>query len=94
MSTSRPLFTGTTTVNLGTTPSSSGKFTLFMPDRCTTMLVHQAAGPYPGKGSLSDEAEMDGITVSTVFTGRGTVQCHWRSSGAVVGNFRFNWLAT
>ena len=94
MSTARPVFTGTATINVGSVPVTSGRFTLFLPDRCTTMLVHQAAGPYPGKGTLPDEAEMDAITVSTWPAGRGAVLCHWNSNGAVVGNFRFNWLAT
>lgn len=83
---------GTFTVNLGSTPATSGTFTLAMQPGARVMLLSQAAGPYPGKGTLSDEAQMDTVWVSTVTSGRNLI-CHWTSSGAVVGAFRFNWVA-
>lgn len=84
---------GVVEVNLGSTPRSSGVFEIPWPSRTTRMLVHQAAGPYTGKGTLADEAEMDAVTVM-VTQNRFRAVCHWKSSGAVVGNFKFNWLAT
>lgn len=83
---------GSVNINFGPTPRTSGVFTIAMQPNTRIIMLSQAAGPYPGKGTLADEAEMDSVQVMTTVVGRN-VTCHWRSSGAVVGSFRFNWIA-
>jgi hypothetical protein len=78
-------------IDLGATPRTSGTFTFGAPAP-GRIIVQQAAGPYRGKGTLADEAEMDSVIVSTGLDNSRTVRCFWRSSGAVVGFFRFNWM--
>lgn len=83
---------GSINVNLGPTPRTSGVFTIAMQPNARIIMLSQASGPYQGKGTLADEAEMDSVQVMTTVVGRN-VTCHWRSSGPVVGSFRFNWIA-
>jgi hypothetical protein len=54
----------TVEVNLGTTATWQGRFTITDAAIGTSskVLVWQAPGPYTGKGTLADEAEMDRIS--------------------------------
>lgn len=51
--------------------------------------VQQLGGPYAGKGTLRDEAEMDGVTASGYAVNTNTVRIYWNATGSVKGYFRF-----
>lgn len=55
------------------------------------VLIQQTNGPYPGKGTLTDEAEMDHIVISARATGFSTMECFWNSATMVKGNFNFSY---
>ena len=74
------------TVNLGTTPRRSGSFVL---NASNHNVVIQADGPYTGKGTLADEAQMDAIRVTTSQVNSQQIRCNWTSATFVKGNFRF-----
>lgn len=63
-------------------PKTSGKFTIV--DAAITaakkVLIWQAPGPYTGKGTLADEAEMDGIDCLAI-PGSGQAVVGWRVRG-------------
>lgn len=57
------------------------------------LMITQAAGPYTGKGTKEDEAEMDGVVASGfVAAGGGSATVYWNSATQVVGKFKFNYL--
>lgn len=56
------------------------------------VLINQAAGPYTGKGTLADEAEMDHVSVSGIVTSTSVITAYWNSPTFVSGNFKFNYL--
>lgn len=90
-------FTFTTTeVNVGTTPRRNGYFTITTTGLTSgkSVLIQQAVGPYTGKGTLADEAEMDGLTVSASTTSTTTIKAYWTSASPVRGNFKFNYLVS
>jgi len=79
-------------VSLGSVPLRSGKFTIT--DATITaaskVIVTQAGGPYTGKGTRGDEAEMDQVTcAATPATGSATV--YWQARYRVARNFKFNY---
>lgn len=84
----------TAEVALGTTPRRSGRFTI--PGTGLTvgkpLLIVQAVGPYTGKGTLADEAEMDQITVAASVTSATEITAYWVSAYLVAGNFKFNYM--
>lgn len=82
-----------TEVDLGNTPRKSGKFNITSSGLTIgkAVLISQANGPYTGKGTRSDEAEMDGLVVSGKVTSTTNVECFWRSATKVKSNFKFNY---
>jgi hypothetical protein len=81
--------------DLGTNPRRSGKFTITGLAGLTTnkpVNIFQAVGPYTNKGTLADEAEMDGLVVKAIVTAADTITAYWNSVTAVRGNFKFNYL--
>lgn len=71
----------TANVNLGSSPRRAGKFTVagsFTSGKVA--LANLSHGPWTGKGTRSDEAEMDDITFSCKTTDTVTLTCHWTSS--------------
>jgi hypothetical protein len=84
-----------TEVDLGSTPAYSGKFTITDATITATgkVVAIQAGGPYTGKGTLGDEAEMDTVSVA-VTPAAGSATAYWRSQTAVRGNFKFNYQVT
>lgn len=68
-------------VNLGSTPVSSGKFTITDAAITATskVLVWQAPGPYTGKGSRPDEAAMQPVQVIATVAGPGVAIVHWQT---------------
>jgi len=71
----------TVEVNLGATAKWAGKFTIT--DAGITagskVLVWQAPGPYTGKGTRADEAEMDKVHIIAVEPASGSAVVKWRS---------------
>jgi hypothetical protein len=81
--------------DLGTNPRRAGKFTVTgLAGLTITKPVNmfQAVGPYTNKGTLADEAEMDGLIVKAIVTAADTITAYWNSATAVRGNFKFNYL--
>lgn len=83
--------------NLGSTPTSSGSFTItgsnFLAGR--PILIKQAAGPYTGKGTLADEAEMDSIAATGYVVDSTHVKVFWGSNprgNRVRDNVKFNYI--
>lgn len=82
-------------VDLATTkPRDSGSFTISSSGLTTGKMVsiQKSNGPYTGKGTLADEAEMDVIQVTGKVTDSTTIQCYWSSSTLVKGNHKFHYL--
>jgi hypothetical protein len=81
--------------NLGSVPRLSGRFTVTGLSGLTIgkpVNMFQAAGPYTGKGTRADEAEMDGIIVKAVVTAVDTITAYWNAATRVKGNVKFNYL--
>jgi hypothetical protein len=58
------------------------------------VMIQQAAGPYTGKGTLADEAEMDPLLVTAYCLDATTVTVIWNAlAGPVSGNFKFNYFS-
>jgi hypothetical protein len=78
--------------NLGSYATRSGSFQITGLSGLTIdrpVLINQANGPYTGKGTLADEAEMDQVSVTGKTTSATTIQCYWNSPTPVLGNFKF-----
>lgn len=56
------------------------------------VLINQAVGPYTGKGTRSDEAEMDVLTATAEVISATIIRVYWHSIYPVLGNFKFNYL--
>lgn len=56
------------------------------------VMVDKAAGPYTGKGTLADEAEMDMVTATGYVVDATTVRCYWQADTPQFGNVKFNYL--
>jgi hypothetical protein len=81
--------------DLGSLPRTSGVFDItglvgLTPNN--PVLIQQAGGTYTGKGTLTDEAEMDSLIVSAFVLDAATIRACWNSSTFVVGNFKFCYL--
>lgn len=83
----------TVEVNVGSVPKSGGTFTIAGAALTVgkPVLINQAVGPYTGKGTLPDEAEMDQVNVAASVTGAATITAYWSSARRVKGNFKFNY---
>lgn len=67
--------------DLGATAASSGKFAFADAAISATskVIMWQAAGPYTGKGTLADEAEMQPVLVTAVVPDAGSATVLWRT---------------
>lgn len=67
--------------DLGADPVSSGRFSFSDATISATskVIMWQAPGPYTGKGTLADEAEMQPILVSAVVPAAGSATVLWRT---------------
>lgn len=54
--------------------------------------IWKAAGPYDGKGTLADEAEMDTVTAEGYVVNATTVRVYWTASAPQIGDMKFNYL--
>lgn len=83
-------------VQLAAVPARSGRFIIngvgFTPGAPAHVL--QSSGPYTGKGTRTDEAEMDGISVRAQVSNSTTIESFWSSQSPVVGNFTFAYLTS
>lgn len=79
--------------NLGTIARRSGKFTVAGAGMTIGKPVQmwQAVGPYTGKGTRADEAEMDAVDVAASVTSATVITAYWRSRTRVRGNHKFNY---
>jgi hypothetical protein len=81
--------------NIGSVPKLAGRFTVTGLSGLTIgkpVIISQAVGPYTGKGTRADEAEMDGLIVKAAVTAADTITAYWNSATFVKGNFKFNYL--
>lgn len=81
--------------NLGLPATNGGMFTITGLAGLTPtkqVIITQAAGPYTGKGSLEDEAEMDSITAKAFVVDASTIKVFWMSDALVTGNYKFNYF--
>jgi len=78
--------------DLGDTAAMAGTFTLTDADIEATskVLIFQAVGPYTGKGTLADEAQVDQV-LAFAEPGDGEATVYWRALGGarVKGNMKF-----
>jgi hypothetical protein len=59
------------------------------------VMIQQAVGPYTGKGTLMDEAEMDQVTVTAIVLNPTTIQAYWVCqpfNGPISGYLKFNYF--
>lgn len=80
-------------VDLGNT-ADSGRFTISGSgfDVTKRVVINAAPGPYTSKGSMTDEAEMDAITVIGSVLNSSTIECFWHAiPGPVRGHFNFQY---
>lgn len=83
-------------VDLGSIPRSSGKFNITSSGLTEgkSVVIQQASGPYTGKGTRTDEAEMDSINVLGKVTSATNIECFWSSRNKVKKNFKFNYFVS
>lgn len=85
--------------DLGALPRYSGTFDLPGLNGLTPtkpVMVQQAAAAYTGKGTLTDEAEMDQLSLTGFVLDASTIRVYWTvpiHNGPVAGNFKFDYLA-
>jgi hypothetical protein len=88
----------TVEVSLGAAPVArrSGKFQIAVAGLTAgkPVYIQQANGPYTGKGTREDEAEMDQLRVTGKVLDATTIQCFWEADHRVRGNFKFNYLVS
>lgn len=72
-------------------PRRSGSFTIAGVGLTAGKMVQVqvAVGPWTGKGSLADEAEMDMITAHGSVTNPTTITVYWHAPTWVKGNVKF-----
>lgn len=72
----------------------SGHFTIagvgMTPNKA--VIIKQAVGPYTGKGTRFDEAEMDQLSVTAKVRDATTIDVYWESKHRVRGNFKFDYI--
>lgn len=85
----------TVEVNLGAKPVPNGSFTIagsFTVGK--PVMITQAPGPYTGKGTLTDEIEMDQVNVTGYVLNGTTIKCNWGSNTRLYGNVKFNYIVS
>jgi hypothetical protein len=84
----------TAEVNLGSTPRRSGRFTLAGTGMTVgkPVMIQQATGPYTGKGTRADEAEMDQVSVTAKVLSATVIEAFWQARGRVRGSIKFDYF--
>ena len=82
--------------NLGATPRRAGKFQITGAGLTAgkPVLVQQAHGPYTGKGTRADEAEMDQVNATGKVLNGTTIDVYWNARTKVRGNMKFNYVVS
>lgn len=84
--------------DLGSLPRNAGTFDITGLSGLTPakpVLVQQAAGPYTGKGTLADEAEMDMVSATGYVVDATTIRVYWNLlTSFIVGNVKFNYTVS
>ena len=83
-----------TEVNLSSSPRRNGNFDVVGAGMTIgkPVMMYQAVGPYTGKGTLADEAEMDQVLVAASVTSATNIKAYWTSNYDVRGNIKFNYI--
>jgi len=89
----------TVEVSLGAAPRArrSGSFQITGLSGLTVdkpVSIQQSSGPYTGKGTRTDEAEMDQVLVTGKVLSASVIQCYYRSHRRVRGNFKFDYVVS
>jgi hypothetical protein len=89
----------TVEVNLQSAPGAktSGKFSIAGAGLTIgkAVLVQKAVGPYTGKGTREDEAEMDIIVATGIVTSAVNIDVYWTSGNEPIqGNVKFNYAVS
>ncbi len=81
-------------IDLGVNPVRSGRAVLTDAALLATdgLIVTLAPGPYPGKGTLADEAEMSGPITFSAVCSAGSALLYWSSAFAQRGNVKVNYM--
>lgn len=82
--------------DLGATARRSGTFTITGAGLVAgkPVLIQQAVGPYTGKGTRADEAEMDQVLVTAAVVDATTIRAYWKSEHFVRGNYKWNYAVS
>lgn len=82
--------------NLAAVPARSGRFTIAGTGMTIDkpVMISKAVGPYTGKGTRTDEAEMDNLTAQGVVQSSTIIEVFWQAQSPVVGNFKFNYVVS
>lgn len=81
-------------IDIGSTPRKSGKFIINTTGLTVNqpVVVTQASGPYTGKGTLTDEAQMDSVTVRAKAISTTDIECFWSSQTYVKNFIKFDYI--
>lgn len=88
------VYTDEVLLRAGNLAKKSGSFTItnVSISPSSVMMVTLAPGPYTGKGTLSDEAQMyPGMTFAAV-PGSGSALVHWACAAVAKGNIKVNYI--
>jgi hypothetical protein len=80
--------------NLGTKPLRAGHFSITGLSGLTTgkpVLVQKAVGPYTGKGTRQDEAEMDQVSAQGIVISATQIDIYWQSHTFVQAKIKFDY---
>lgn len=82
----------TVEVDLGSTATWRGRFTITDAGISGTskILCWQAPGPYTGKGTRADEAEMQPVSITAVNPGSGSATAYWETPPLISSTTRRN----
>jgi hypothetical protein len=80
----------TVEVNVSATPVFRGRFTLIDAAIGATskVLMWQAPGPYTGKGTRADEAELAPVKITTINPTAGSAEVYWETP-PIIGQLSF-----
>jgi len=86
-----------TEVNLGAAPGNTSGFFDIVGAGLTinkNVLVQKAVGPYTGKGTEANEAEMEIIDATGLVTSAVNIRVYWASVFPIIGNVKFNYVVS
>jgi hypothetical protein len=80
-------------IDLGSVGRRSGRFAIAGSGWTAgkPVMIAQAPGPYSGKGTRDDEAQMDAIDIVGVVASATQIAAQWKSRTRVRGNYKFTY---